>query len=239
MKKYLIILTLFSSFAFAQNISDYKYALVPSKFLFLKETDQYRLNTLLKLFMQKQGFETYFDKDANAPDDFVNSNCNKIMLDLINNSSAFVTKLKVVIKDCKGVVLYTSEEGSSREKEYEVGYNQALRMAFQSMGGIRSKAADVVHSTIIIDDVNATDKNELASPSPTGVLTVKKTANGYEIFDSNSKLVFSLFNTSVKEIFMAKKDTVQGIVYKAEDHWFFEHYRGNKLLTEVIAVTLK
>jgi hypothetical protein len=42
-----------------------------------------------------------------------------------------------------------------------------------------------------------------------------------------------------KKIFMAKKDTVQGIVYKAEDHWFFEHYRGNKLLTEVIAVTLK
>ena len=40
MKKYIILLVvLASSFGFSQTINDYKYAIVPSKFTFLKEKD--------------------------------------------------------------------------------------------------------------------------------------------------------------------------------------------------------
>lgn len=238
MKKFLILFALTCSLSFAQDLKSYKYALVPAKFAALKEPDQYRLNTLLKLFMQQKGFETYID-NIDAPEDFVNSNCNKVFVDLADNSTAFTTKIIVVLKDCKGKVLFNSEEGSSRDKDNEIAYNQALRMTFPSLSRIRQSPLNALDSKSSLDVKATPSTDPVAEPIADETLTVKKTANGYEIFDSNSKLVFSLFNTSVKEIFMAKKDTVQGIVYKAEDHWFFEHYRGNKLLTEVIAVTLK
>jgi hypothetical protein len=72
-----------------------------------------------------------------------------------------------------------------------------------------------------------------------GVLKSKRTVNGFDIFDGKSKLLYTLSKTSVKDIYIAKKDTIQGIVYQAEGHWFFEHYQGNTLLTEVLNIELK
>ena len=78
MKKALfLILFLASSFIFSQSVTDYKYAIVPSKFEFLKEKDQYRLNTLTKMFMEKYGFITYFDTDI-LPKDSLFYNYSKI-----------------------------------------------------------------------------------------------------------------------------------------------------------------
>ena len=238
MKKYLLLLSLIASSAFAQNISDYKYVLVPSKFLFLKEADQYNMNSLLKLFFQNQGFEAYFDKDTTAPDEFVKNNCNKIFVDLINNSNAFTTKIKVVIKDCKSNVLYISDEGTSREKEYDLAYNLALRMALRTMEGVRCKVTNSTVTPVVIEQPKP-EKKTVVTPAPTGIITVKKTIIGYDVLDSNSKLLYSLSKTSVKDIYIAKKDTIQGIVYQAEGHWFFEHYQGNTLLTEVLNIELK
>ena len=39
--------------------------------------------------------------------------------------------LKIQLKNCDGEVVYTSEEGLSREKNYKKAYHEALRMAFK------------------------------------------------------------------------------------------------------------
>jgi hypothetical protein len=117
MKKTLfLIFFLASSLGFAQSVNDYKYAIVPSKFEFLKDKDQYRLNTLTKMLMEKYGFVTYFDTDI-LPTEVAESNCNNVYVDVQNTGNMFSTKLIVVLKDCKNAILFTSLEGKSREKE--------------------------------------------------------------------------------------------------------------------------
>ena len=61
MKKIAFLFLLITSLSFSQNLNDYKYALVPSKFSFLRETNQYNLNVMTKLFMEKYGFVTFMD----------------------------------------------------------------------------------------------------------------------------------------------------------------------------------
>ena len=136
MKKVILLLWLISSVSFAQDLNQYKYVSVPAKFSFLKEKNQYNLNLLSKMYMQQFGFETYFDTDE-VPKDFLENNCNKLYLDVLENNNMFSTKLTVVLKDCKGKVLFTSKEGENKEKDYKLSYNLALREALNSMKTIQ------------------------------------------------------------------------------------------------------
>lgn len=59
MKKIALLLLLVTAVNFAQELNQYKYVSVPAKFSFLKETNQYNLNVLSKMYMQQFGFETF------------------------------------------------------------------------------------------------------------------------------------------------------------------------------------
>lgn len=113
------------------NINDYKYVIVPNKFDFLNEPDQYRLNTLTKVLLEKHGFTTIME-DEKFPDDAVLNNCLSLKANVLNESGVFNSKLKVQLKNCKNEVVFTTAIGSSREKMYQVAYTLALRQAFRS-----------------------------------------------------------------------------------------------------------
>ena len=132
MKKnvFIILFSLALNLSFSQSVNEYKYALVPSKFSFLNEVDQYKLNTLTKLLMGKYGFVAFLNNEI-LPDEVLNNNCNKVYVDVVKSGGVFTTKLSIVLKDCKNNVLFTTAEGKSREKEFKIAYNEALRDAFK------------------------------------------------------------------------------------------------------------
>jgi hypothetical protein len=134
MKKYfLLFLVLLSFSGFAQNtINNYKYVIVPEKFSFLKQKDQYKLNTLTKALLQDKGFTVYFD-NADLPNEIANNKCSALIFDLLEKNSMFSTNLTMLLKDCHGKTVFESKQGKSREKEYTVSYNLALRDAFSSL----------------------------------------------------------------------------------------------------------
>ncbi len=149
MRKFLLLIVLISVSAHAQSLNGYKYAMVPEKFSFLKEPNKYNLNLLSKMFLQKYGFEVYYDTDKTAPNDFFQNNCNKIYLDLIESSNMFSTKIKVVLKDCKGNIIAESEEGVSRDKEFMASYNEALRAAFEKFPQINAYSLmDIIENNL-------------------------------------------------------------------------------------------
>ncbi len=230
MKKYIVLLLLFSAVCFAQNINEYKYATVPAKFSFLKEENQYNLNLLTKMYLQKYGFETYYNNET-APDDFVNSNCNKIFVDIVNNSNMFTTKLKVVIKDCKNNILISSEEGSSREKEYKVAYNEALRMAFDNFSVLKAHKFQPSQKSL-----------EMIGEPVTNQMFIKKynvvaTKNGFNLITADSDYkIFQIFKTSSIDVFIGNRDNVSGVLIKKTDNWFFEYYQNDKLVSEKVEV---
>jgi hypothetical protein len=237
MKKYIVLFLLFSTVVFAQNVNDYKYALMPSKFSFLKEENQYNLNLITKMYLQKYGFESYYDNETFSAD-FASINCNKIFIDVLNNSTMFSTKLKVVIKDCKNNILAISDEGTSREKEYRVAYNEALRMAFDNFGMLKTHKYQPSEKSIGTVGELAFQEVEHNEGKPM-ILYPKKAIEGFDLITSNPEVVYmNIKYTSVKDVYIAKRKENKGIFFKDNEKWIFEYYLNNQKITELLHVQL-
>ena len=122
-----------SLLSFSQNsINNYKYVIVPEAFGIFDEPNQYNLNALMEFLFNKHGFEAYMETEPPA-DINPNGSCNAMYASLLKDSGLFKTKLQVQLKDCFGKVVYTSEMGESREKDYKTAYQMALRDALKDL----------------------------------------------------------------------------------------------------------
>ncbi len=120
------------------NVNNYKYIIVPSKFEFLKQKDQYQLNSLTQFLFNKYGFEAVME-GSDYPNELSRNRCLGLRSNVINDSGMFKTKLTIELKDCNDKVVYTSKAGESREKEYNKAYMGALRSAFKSIEALDYK----------------------------------------------------------------------------------------------------
>jgi hypothetical protein len=248
MKKYIVLLlVLASSLGFSQTVNDYKYAIVPSKFTFLKEKDQYRLNTLTKLLMEKYGFVTFFDTDI-LPIEVAKNNCNKVFVEVQSNGTIFMTKLSIILKDCKNTILFTSVEGKSREKEYQTSYNQALREAFNSFyslgykyngnNNLNSNSNVNAKESSNLKDSNLKDSNlnEANIKANDLVLFAQPIENGFQLIDATPKVIMKIYKTSSPVCFIANKAGIQGVLISKENEWFFEYFDNSKLVSDKVEV---
>jgi hypothetical protein len=253
MKKIFSIIVLFviTTNVHAQDLNNYKYALVPSKFSFSRDKDEYRLNTLSKMFMQKYGFESYLDSDI-LPSDFASDNCNKVYVDVIENNSLMMTKVKVVLKDCLNQVLFTSDEGNSREKDYKTAYNMALREAFNSFDKMKyhyqssqKKSGTVGEQVQVVIKEEKVAVVEEKVELGVSVIVPKNTQqslyaqpinNGFQIINAEPKVLYKIYRTSTKDFYIASKGTTQGVFFSRSNEWFFEYYQNDKLFSEKVEV---
>jgi hypothetical protein len=237
MKKLLLILMFFVfGTSFSQSINDYNTAIVPAKFSFLKETNQYRLNVLTKMFMEKKGFVTYFDTDE-LPTSLANNKCSALFVDVQSDGNMFVTKLTVIFKDCRNKVLFTSVQGRSREKEYHVAYNEAIRQAFASFEAIKYKYNGGVSTANLTSAVPVETKvmPNLNSVSDL-VLFAQPITNGFQLIDSTPTILMKIYKTSSTTTFIAVKENIQGVLLQKNGEWFFEYYLNEQLISEKMTI---
>lgn len=246
MKPYILSFLLFVSVSgFGQHtISNYKYVLVPEKFSFLKQDDQYNLNTLTKSLLEEKGFTVYFD-NSELPLEIAGNKCKALNIEVLQKKSMFVTNLTVLLKDCQGNILFKSKEGKSREKEFNVSYNLALRDAFTSLnevqyvyngaGNVQTQQAVTAIAAVPVTQPSANvipaEKRQSA-----GTLYAQPTVNGYQLIDTASKIILTLFNTSAQDYFIADNGTANGMVLKKNGDWFFEYYRNGQLISEKLQI---
>jgi hypothetical protein len=228
MKKILLLLVLFlTTTAFSQNVNDYEYVIVPAKFSFLKVDDKYRLNTNSRLLLQKYGFKSVFPSDS-MPSEIANNNCKKLYFDLVEDNKLLITKIKIVLKDCREKLLFESDYGTSKEKELEIAYNKALREAGKSFDKLNYKYNGKNNSSITQEPsktiVSETDSETFYFAQPI--------ANGFQVVDNEPKVIMKLYYTSQKNVFLGIKGTINGVVISKENHWFFEYYDGDNLISE-------
>lgn len=140
MKAYAIfIFLLFTVSAYSQNtINNYKYVLVPERFDFSKEDNQYGLNSVAKMLLEDKGFVVFIGNEE-LPKELVNNKCNALRAEVVQKKGLFVTNLTLLLKDCQGNVVFKSKEGKSREKEFHTAYDLALRDAFSSLNDVPYK----------------------------------------------------------------------------------------------------
>jgi hypothetical protein len=84
-------------------------------------------------------------------------------------------------------------------------------------------------------------KNESNEPKTTenksaGLLYAQPTSFGYQLIDSEPKVVMKVYKTSNPASYMATKGSVQGVLVSKDNLWFFEYYQNDKLISEKIDV---
>ena len=129
----LLFLCLGFSATAQKNINNYKYIIVPLKYDFLSEKDQYRLNTLTRYLFKQKGFVALFDEEE-FPEELSKDQCKALFANVEKGKGGlFTTKLDITLKDCFGKEVYRTETGTSREKDFKNAYVEALKNSFSSI----------------------------------------------------------------------------------------------------------
>lgn len=138
---YLLILIGFTSVN-AQAVTDYKYIIIPQSFTSF-ENDQFHLGPLFKQSIQKKNYIALSEDSANWPAEMRNNPCNALVVDMVKTSNWRKNVLNVEFKNCDGK-LVQSFNGESRIKEYKEGYQDAMKIALNSLKFSQPKEMAVV-----------------------------------------------------------------------------------------------
>ncbi|WP_133525617.1 hypothetical protein [Flavobacterium sp. 245] len=250
--KFLLTVLFISVIGFAQSsqsVNDYKAVIVPLKYDFLKSENQYRMATISKGNLTKAGFQAFYANEELPAE--LSDRCQLLYMDVIKDSGFLVTKLFVELKDCYGKVVYTSEVGKSKEKDYEAAYRESLNMAFVSVNGLHykysgktiapnTKAGMITAAPVAVAATVATQPAVTPTPvadvADPNLLYAQPTDNGFQLIDKTPKVVMKLLKTSRPDSFIAIKDGVQGTLNAKDNQWFFEYYQNDKLVSEKVSV---
>lgn len=170
-KFFSIILSCFviSSVFSQSSINSYKYIIVPERFDFLKEKDQYQINSLTQFLFNKYGFEAVI-QGSDYPEDLIGNRCLALNSDVTKESGVFKTKLKIELRDCNDKIVFTSKIGESREKEFKAAYNLAIRDAFRSIEALNYKYEPNENIT----SLNTTSKSQATAEVSEEIKQLKK-----------------------------------------------------------------
>lgn len=191
------------------NLNDYKYVIVPKKFDFLKEENQYRLNGLTKFLFEKYGFKTVMEGDQ-YPDDLATNVCMGLSSDVEKGKGMFKTKLTVVLKNCQGGIIYTTGVGESRLKQYDKAYTEALRAAFKSFETVNYKHVPNNNNSVV-----ASNKVEAKTQVSDEIKKLKEEIQSLkeeqkEVAENNVKQEEKAVEKSVAETEVLKENIIEG-----------------------------
>lgn len=248
MKKFLLLFILIVSVSgFSQKVNNYQYVIVPTKFSIFKENDKYRLNSTTRMLLEKYGFKTFLSTD-DIPKEI--GDCKRLYADLVQDKDFLKTKVKIVLKDCKETVIYETDYGVSREKDFAAAYTQALRETTKSFDKLNYKYNgnfDVELVSIPAKENTSSAEFISGEPEPplppdppikdnpfSGAYFAQPTITGFQVIDNEPKVIMRLFNTSQKDVFIAEKGSIKGIVISKNGQWLFEYYQNARLVSEPI-----
>lgn len=258
MKNTLLLLFLlafsFISFGQEKKVNNYKYIIVAEKFNAFKERDQYQTSSLTKFLLKKNGFTVILDSEE-YPLELQKDPCLGLNASLEDNSTMLKTKVFIELKDCSNKVVFTSNEGVSKYKDYKKSFQEAIRNAHKSMGNIKYLAlknekkidskkdnvADISLETIaaetknnipVIATIPLINKVEKVSVNKdeklTNTLYAQPVENGYQLINLKPEVVFLILNTNIKDVFIIKDKN--GLLYKKDTTWVAEFYENGRLL---------
>ncbi|TPD69902.1 hypothetical protein [Flavobacterium microcysteis] len=235
MKKNILILFLFASLsALAQkSLNNYKYAIVPVKFAFTNEENEYRLNTITKFNLSKMGFEAFYDNE-NLPLETAGERCSRVFVNVEKVSSLLSTKLIVVFRDCENREITRSDVGTSKAKEYKLAYPEALNNAFKSLFALGYNYNGTVYKaeTKKVE----TPKSSVEPEDTPNMLFAQPISNGYQLIDKTPKVVFKIFKTSHPDYFTVQSETINGALIRKNNEWILEYYKDDKPVSEKLLI---
>ena len=253
-----LFLTIANLFAFGQEkkVNNYKFIVVPERFDFLKQKNEYKTSSLTKFLLQKNGFTVVLNSEQ-YPIALRGNPCNGLNALVLDRSSMFKFKVIIELRDCSNRLLYTSEEGVSRLKEFKKGFQEAIRNAHASMNDIayepfllpnisKDKKEIVIVNPALVEEgkevkieaeipvINSLEEAAQASPInnivPATSLYAQPKENGFQLINLKPQVVFVILNTSVKGVFVIKDKN--GLLYKKGENWIAEFYERGEIVVK-------
>lgn len=129
-----LVLTVFIGFSsVAQSIHEYEYVLVPTQYDFASYADKFQLNSLTSFLFKREGFKAYTNTLETIPAEVAANSCKALYVNVKENSGIIRTRLQIELKDCDGKVIFVSQVGDSKLKDFTKAHHEALREAFKSI----------------------------------------------------------------------------------------------------------
>ncbi len=69
-----------------------------------------------------------------------------------------------------------------------------------------------------------------------GVLYAQELSNGYQLVDSTPEIRFRIYKSSMPNVYLAKTDSKDGMVYTVAGKWFFEYSENGNLVVEELNI---
>ena len=234
------------------SLNDYNMAIIPARFDFQKKDNEHRINSTIKAFLQQKGFEVYLSSDE-LPEGFMDYNCNKLFVNLIEKSNMFVTELQVEFKDCKNKVLYVTDLGKSNDKNIAKSYNIALQATLKTFNKANYKYSGKTYFDEEADEKIKSRDVENVSQEVTKVIKSEKEVtyekvgkpskqennqSSIKVINKTNQKELILYKTSNPNIYLANYNGINGIVMSKENVWFFEYTDGDKTISERLDIKL-
>lgn len=219
------------------NLDQYKYVSVPNRFDFMKSSDQFQISSLAKFLLTKNKFTVLEDLEK-YPADLAANQCLLLNLNVEQIKGFLKTKLEVQFLNCKNQVVFKSDIGMSREKDFKAAYHQALRAAFNSVSEANYKFNEIVDTVstnekrISVKPAVSTQMQaaDLLSSKLTSEILMTQTSYGFDIKDADGIVVYSLYQTMSDGIYII--DKLPGIVYKRGNRFVREYISNQKIIIE-------
>ena len=232
MKNLVAILLLFAmslSLNAQRKIGDYTYIVVPEQFSFQKGKDKYRLNTLARYELKNYGYSALFLQEL--PEDV--KRCDALWLEGEGKVGFPWTKVKLYVKDCNGFTLFETKEGRSKEKDYALSYQEAMREALSSFmmmededipsseeieaatSNRKKASAAAVTAAVVADAPQEVQPSKEVSYSYQDYRLVEE-VNGYSIWQGDKQLG-ELIPTSQKNMYLVSAGSFNGIARKSKN----------------------
>ena len=213
------------------KINSYKYIIVPDKFEIFNKVDQHQTSSLIKFLFNKNGFKAFLSNET-FPEDLAKNKCLALTVVLENNSGFFNTKNKIILKDCKNDVFFTTNEGVSKHKNYKKAYHEAIRNAYKSIRALNYSYKSIQAQLMKNEETEVKVDVETTNLKVNSIkkLYAQSNTNGYQLVDSKPEIRFQILNTNVKDVFILKD--INGILYKNNSVWIAEYFKNGKKVIE-------
>ncbi|AZA58747.1 hypothetical protein [Chryseobacterium shandongense] len=210
----LFILITCSMFAFGQKVSDFQYISVPPKFQSFKQ--DYGLTAMLTKTLKSKNYTVVASDKLQWPAEAQANPCNVLMADVVNESGLLRNKVLLQFKDCNDKIIF-SVKGASSIKEFEEGFQDALKQTLASVSTSSPVVQTTVANTAAITTPSVTETKENANSVSSGnnavklsngkvdVMKVQLDSNQFILVDSNSSSPYATFKATTKsDVFRVK-----------------------------------
>ena len=206
----------------AQSVSDYKYVIIPTSFNSFEE-NEYGLKNRVKYNLEQKNYVALTADQSTWPEEVMENPCLASTVNVNKKSSMLTNKLEVVFINCNQTNIGTYE-GNSRIKQFDKGYQEAIKLAFINIGNQKAKPSnEVVKSTHKQKEIAITEKkSEQVQDSQTSNLytyqgkkyqTANTTNGAFLLINTeDQKVVAQFYPSSWNTIYHVELNTNNGII---------------------------